>query len=50
MRTRSEILARQQEILDLARSENRDLNEEETREFDDLTRELDALDGDGGDA
>lgn len=48
MKTRSEILARQQEILDLARSENRDLNEEETREFDDLTRKLDALDGDGG--
>lgn len=38
-----QILARMQEILNLARSENRDLTDAETREYDDLQRQLNAL-------
>ncbi|MGN1130236.1 MAG: hypothetical protein ACI4Q8_02700, partial [Ruminococcus sp.] len=39
----NEILARQQEILNLARKENRDLTDDEKKEFDKLTSQLRAL-------
>ena len=37
------ILARQQELLDLAKSQNRDLSPEEKREWDDLQGKLEEL-------
>lgn len=39
----AQILARMQEIMNLARSENRDLTDAETREYDELQRQLNAL-------
>lgn len=47
MRTRSEILQRQQEILALARDEGRDPAQAEQAEFDSLQKELEALPPDG---
>lgn len=44
---REQILARQQEIIDLARAENRDLTDGEQKEFDALTRQLNELDSVG---
>ena len=41
--TRQEILKRQQEIVDAAKRESRDLTETERAEFDDLQRQLDEL-------
>lgn len=41
--TKAMILARQQEILDLAKNENRSLTDEEKTEFDNLTSQLRAL-------
>lgn len=38
-----QILARQQQILDLAKSENRDLTDAETREYENLQAQLDAI-------
>lgn len=43
MKTKAEILKRQQEILNFAKGERRDLNVEERREFDDLQKQLEAL-------
>lgn len=42
---REEILARMQELVDLARTESRSMTGEEQNEWDDLQRELDELDG-----
>lgn len=47
MNRRQQIIKRQQEITALAQSENRDLNEAERSEFDNLQRELEALDAPG---
>lgn len=47
MRTRSEILQRQDEILALAKEEGRDLSPAERAEFDSLQKELEALPPDG---
>lgn len=43
--TREQILQRQQEIMTLARNENRDLTPEERDEFDSLQRTLEGMDG-----
>ena len=40
--TITEMIARQSEITTLARSENRDLTEDETREFNELQAKIDA--------
>ena len=40
--TVTEMIARQSEITTLARSENRDLTEDETREFNELQAKIDA--------
>lgn len=45
---REEILRRQQQILDGAKAEGRDLTAEEQREFDGLQRDLERLDGNAG--
>lgn len=47
MRTKSEILQRQQDILALAKNENRDLTPAEQTEFDSLQKELEAVPADG---
>lgn len=44
MKTREEILKRQQEILDTAKAAKRDLTADEQKEFDELTAALKALD------
>lgn len=44
MRTREELIARQQELLNAARAAGRELTAEEQAEFDTCQRELDALD------
>lgn len=47
----SELIARQQELIDKAKAESREFSKEEQREFDDLQRQIDALkqEGIGGD-
>ena len=44
MRTREELIARQQELLNIARAANREMTPEEQAEFDACQREIDALD------
>ncbi|MCD8364769.1 MAG: hypothetical protein LUC83_02950 [Clostridiales bacterium] len=46
--TREQMLARQQELLSLARAQHRAMTEEEQREFDGLQRALEALDAAAG--
>lgn len=46
--TREQMIARQQELLTLARNEGRELTSEEQAEWDGLQRTLDAMDGAGG--
>ena len=43
---RSELLLKQQAILNAAKAESRDLTPEEQAEFDEIQRQLDAMDGD----
>ena len=43
---REQMLARQQEILNAAQAEERNLTPEEQSEFDDLQRQIDALEPD----